>query len=104
MGENTTLNPGSGGDVIATEDPGLGYKIPVSKIRLGALDVDGGDVTPANPFPISLGDGVNTVTTASVNGVSTMSVADDTARLLLEQMLLTLLDIRDAYRLASNHG
>ena len=36
MADNTTLNIGVGGDVIATEDPGLGYKIPVSKIRIGA--------------------------------------------------------------------
>lgn len=59
MSDNTTLNIGIGGDVIATEDPGLGYKLPVSKIRLGSLDVDGGDVTIANPFPILITDGYN---------------------------------------------
>ena len=57
MSDNTILNPGTGGDVIATEDPGLGYKIPVSKIRIGAADIDGGDVTITNPFPIAITDG-----------------------------------------------
>src|ERR1700722_10560396 len=59
MSNNTTLNIGIGGDIIATEDPGLGYKIPVSKIRLGSLDVDGGDVTITNPFPTLITDGYN---------------------------------------------
>lgn len=63
MSENTTINQGQGGDVIATEDTGLGYKIPVSKIRTGALDVDGGDVTASNPFPVG---GVSTQTGAVV--------------------------------------
>lgn len=51
MAENTVLNVGSGGDTIATEDIGA-YKLPVSKIRIGATDVDGGDVTTSNPFPV----------------------------------------------------
>lgn len=55
MADNTRLNPGSGGDNIATEDIGT-YKIPVCKIRTGATDVDGGDVTTANPFPVAVLD------------------------------------------------
>jgi hypothetical protein len=57
MSDNTTLNIGIGGDIIATEDPGLGYKIPVSKIRIGATNIDGGDVTISNPFPTLITDG-----------------------------------------------
>lgn len=59
MSDNTTLNIGSGGDIIATEDPGLGYKIPVSKIRIGSKDIDGGDVAINNPFPTVITDGYN---------------------------------------------
>lgn len=53
MADNTILNPGAGGDVIMTEQPGgAGPKIPVSKIRLGVQDTDGGDVSSSNPFPV----------------------------------------------------
>lgn len=53
MADNTVLNPGSGGDTIVTEQPGgVGAKIPVSKIYTGALDVNGGPVTAANPFDV----------------------------------------------------
>lgn len=55
MADNTQLNPGTGGDLILTEQPGgSGPKIPVSKIRLGAADVDGGDVTGTNPLPVQV--------------------------------------------------
>jgi len=77
MGDNTTLNIGIGGDVIATEDPGLGYKIPVSKIRLGATDIDGGDVTITNPFPILITDGANGQ--VAVKSASTAAIAIDKA-------------------------
>lgn len=50
MADNTTLDQGSGGDTLRTEDVG-GVKVPVSKIYLGASGVDGGPVTTANPFP-----------------------------------------------------
>ena len=77
MGDNTTLNSGIGGDVIATEDSGLGYKIPVSKIRLGAIDIDGGDVTITNPFPITITDGINGAATIKLAGIT--PVATDKA-------------------------
>jgi hypothetical protein len=50
MADNTTLNPGVGGDVIVTEDIG-GVKMPCSKIYLGATGVNNGPVTTENPFP-----------------------------------------------------
>ncbi len=54
MADNTVLNLGSGGDTILTEQCGVEtFKTPVTKIRLGTLDVNGGDVTPDNPFPVS---------------------------------------------------
>ncbi len=74
MSDNTVLNPGVGGDVIITEArPSDGYKIPVSKIRLGAQDVDGGDVTINNPFPTSITDGING--NAAINSDGSLSVA-----------------------------
>lgn len=55
MADNTQLNVGMGGDVIKTEDVGL-FKIPVSKIYVGAAGVDGGPVTATNPLPVSVGN------------------------------------------------
>lgn len=51
MADNTTLNSGTGGDTLRTEDVGGGVKVPVSKIHTGAAGADGGPVTAANPFP-----------------------------------------------------
>ena len=51
MADGTILNPGSGGDTIDNEQVG-GVKIPRGKIVLGARDVDGGDVSAANPLPV----------------------------------------------------
>lgn len=67
MADNTQLNPGTGGDLILTEQPGgSGPKIPVSKIRLGDSDVDGGDVTTSNPFPVQVtGPALSVFRTAS---------------------------------------
>jgi hypothetical protein len=48
----TTLNPGTAGDTIIDELIGAD-KMPVSKIYTGALGVNGGAVTAANPFPVS---------------------------------------------------
>lgn len=54
MPDNTILNPGVGGDVIRTEQPGGGSnpKIPVSKMYLGDVDIDDGPVSKNNPLPI----------------------------------------------------
>lgn len=52
MSANTTLNTGTGGDVIATDDFTTA-KAQRIKVMLGATGVDGGNVTTANPFPVS---------------------------------------------------
>ena len=50
MADNTTLNAGSGGDTIATDDIS-GVKFPRSKITIGADGTNDGDVSSANPLP-----------------------------------------------------
>jgi hypothetical protein len=60
MADNTTLNSGSGGDVIRSDDIG-GVKFPTSKITLGADGADGGFVSSANPLPVSDAGGSLTV-------------------------------------------
>lgn len=52
MADNTTLNPGTGGDIIATEEIG-GAKLQRIKLAIGALDADDGDVSAANPIPVT---------------------------------------------------
>lgn len=50
MADNTTLNPGSGGDVIASDDIG-GVKHQRVKIEYG-VDGSATDVSPAFPLPV----------------------------------------------------
>ena len=51
MANNTTLNPGAGGDVIASEDVS-GVKYPVSKIVIGTAGAVEGDVSTTRPLPV----------------------------------------------------
>lgn len=60
MADNTTLNSGSGGDTIATDDVG-GVKIPRSKIVIGADGSNDGDVSSSNPLPVNDAGGSLTV-------------------------------------------
>ena len=53
MPDNTTLNSGTGGDTIATDDIG-GVKFPRSKLVIGADGANDGDVSAANPLPALL--------------------------------------------------
>lgn len=52
MADDTILLPGGGGDRLRTEEIGI-KKYPVSKIVLGAAGVDDGDVSAANPMPVT---------------------------------------------------
>jgi hypothetical protein len=101
LADQTQLNPGVGGDIIATEDPGLGYKLPVSKIRLGALDVDGGDVTPGNPLPVG---GVNPATGAALapsvvpaGGLNEQAVYDARAASARDELRVNMQAIVDLF-------
>jgi hypothetical protein len=54
MADNTQLNTGSGGDLIASDDIG-GVKYQRVKIALGADGVNDGDVSSSNALPVSVG-------------------------------------------------
>lgn len=64
MADNTTLNTGTGGDVIASDDIG-GVKYQRVKLIHGADGVNSGDVSNVNPFP-------TTVTSALPAGTNTI--------------------------------
>lgn len=106
MSNNTILNIGIGGDVIATEDPGLGYKLPVSKIRTGAIDIDGGDVTIGNPFPVSTFQdefgNLQMPTIRIVDGLWTMFVRDNTNREYHERTTLAVEALFDVENTRTN--
>lgn len=75
MADNTTLNAGSGGDSIATDDIG-GVKYPRSKIVIGADGVNGGDVSSSNPMPVT---GTGTAGTAATGVVTVQGIASGVA-------------------------
>lgn len=52
MSDNTELNPGTGGDIAATDDIG-GVKYQRVKLALGADGVNDGDVSEGNPMPVA---------------------------------------------------
>lgn len=54
MADNVTLDPGAAGDTIAADDIG-GVKFPRSKIVIGADGTNDGDVSSANPLPVTHG-------------------------------------------------
>lgn len=53
MADNVTANPGTGGAVFATDDIG-GVQYPRTKLVIGADGVNGGDVSAANPLPVTM--------------------------------------------------
>jgi hypothetical protein len=80
VADNTTLNPGTGGDVIATDDV-AGVKYQVVKLAVGA-DGAAALVANANPIPVSdaggtlsIDDGAGSITvdgTVAVSGTVTV--------------------------------
>lgn len=68
--DNTTLNPGVGGDVIANDDIG-GIKFQRLKIVFGSDGVNEGDVTRQNPLPVQIATPTATVATLIVSTDST---------------------------------
>lgn len=74
MADNTTLNTGSGGDTIATDDIS-GVKYPRSKIVIGADGTNDGDVSATNPMPVK---GTGTAGTANTGVVTVQGIASMT--------------------------
>lgn len=72
MVDNTTLNPGSGGDVIASDDIG-GVKYQRVKINYGA-DGSATDVSPTTPLPVIPEANSGTGTISALNGAVTVQV------------------------------
>jgi hypothetical protein len=74
MADNTTLNSGTGGDVIATDDIG-GVKYQRVKETYG-VDGSATDVSDTNPLPITATGGRSTL-----NGSTSQSVKASAGRL-----------------------
>ena len=53
MADNTTLNAGAGGDVIASDDIG-GVKFQRIKLVHGVDGTNAGDVATSNPLPVAI--------------------------------------------------
>lgn len=70
MADNTTLNLGTGGDTIATDDIGGGVKIQRVKVAFG-VDGSAADVSAASPLPVTGGTLPATTTFRLVSAAAT---------------------------------
>jgi len=93
MADNTTLNTGTGGDVIATDDI-AGVKYQRIKIVQGADGVNDGDVSSTNPLPI---DGSVTVS-------GTVAVTDNSGSLTVDGTVTANQPASTAYRVIISDG
>lgn len=69
MADNVQLALQTTGQTMSTEDNGAGVQLARSKIMLGAAHTDGGNVSVANPFPVSVGPNV----TQAYNGLTALT-------------------------------
>lgn len=93
MADNTTLNTGTGGDVIATDDIS-GIKYQRVKVTLGADGVNDGDVSATNPIPI---DG-----TVVISG--TVAVTDNSGSLTVDGSVTANQPASTAYKVIISDG
>ncbi len=101
MSDGTTINSGSGGDIIMTEQVGgTGVKYPVTKIYTGGLDVNGGPVTGSNPFDVRIGDASNP---ASVFPAGFLRTSDEPHQTFYDPFD-TALDTTNRWHIASASG
>lgn len=83
MADNTTLNAGSGGDVIATDDI-AGVKHQLVKIEYGAAD-SATPVSTSNPLPVTLANTGSNATAVKVDGSAvTQPVSDGSGSLTVD--------------------
>jgi len=93
MADNTTLNTGTGGDIIATDDIS-GVKFQRVKIAIGADGVNDGDVSATNPIPI---DGTVVVT-------GTVAVTDNSSSLTVDGSVTANQPASTAYKVIISDG
>lgn len=79
MADDIVLNPGVGGALLATDEIG-GRHFELIKINLGADGVDGGMVTPVNPFPVQSYAAVGTQTNVAGAIADTLLLAANASR------------------------
>ena len=82
MADNTTLNPGTGGDVISTDDIGGSVKVQRVKVQIG-VDGAADDVNVSNAMPVRIVASTSSVSRIAVNTGSTTLAAADPDRLRL---------------------
>ncbi|MEY3400434.1 MAG: hypothetical protein RLZZ86_31 [Cyanobacteriota bacterium] len=93
MADNTTLNTGTGGDVIATDDI-AGVKYQRVKITIGADGTSDGDVASTNPLPIE----------GSVGITGTVAVTDNSGSLTVDGTVTANQPSSTAYRVILSDG
>jgi hypothetical protein len=92
MADNTTLNTGTGGDVIATDDIS-GVKYQRVKIVLGADGVNGGDVSSSNAMPISdNGSSITVDGSVTVSGTVTANAGTGTLNVSVQNASIPVTD------------
>lgn len=78
MADNTTLNPGIGGDVIASDDIG-GVKFQRIKLIYGPDNTNSGDVDISNPLPVFPVDTARTYIHLWANAAAAGTTGTETA-------------------------
>jgi len=79
MADNTTLNPGTGGDIISTDDLGA-VKVQRVKVQIGA-DGAAADVNVGNAMPIRIVASSSSVNAVSTSGTSATLASASSGRL-----------------------
>ncbi len=77
MVDNTTLNPGTGGDVVAMDDIS-GIKHQRVKVEFGA-DGTASDVSPTNPLPTQEQHSTTAATSSVASSATTVQILASTA-------------------------
>jgi hypothetical protein len=97
MADNTTLNSGTGGDVIATDDI-AGVKYQIVKLAYGALDT-ATLVSSANPVPVNDASG-----SLTVDNAGTFATQETGAALTALQLIDNIVLAEDAASVSGDPG
>lgn len=102
MADNTTLNPGSGGDVIASDDI-AGVKYQRVKVSVGA-DGAAADNAATAPLHVRLSDGSASVDTLPVSNAGTFATQINGAALTALQLIDNIVLAEDAAHQTGDAG